>query len=761
VSHDIDHVLMHPVPPMRADARHQKDDARGAIEALADRVDTLASMVRETSGSLSASRGEVASLDRRVQDRIAADTQRSEAELSALRRELDAVRTFVAEHAGTTGAVAAAASNPLNETVATLTERVETLGGIIRSTAGSLAAEQSRLSILSEALAKGDERVEARLAAMQHELRVVSENAAARPAAPAPVDTEQLEQRVDQKVGELVQRVDFLAGTVGATAGKLAAREGDLAKVEELISRQEAFRGSEIVQQLSADLAALKERVAVDPELEQQVGGLVKTVQTLDERVATLAAVVLQTEGRRGGHEPEIEALDRRLEEVGTRIDDVALQIRLELEAIAKAPADGSPPADVEQRFTAFGEQLARLGTVVEDASGAAEQVRTELRVEIAALAEAVQRERIDLDLATSEWEARRSALEERMDELAIFATDTTRRGVDEMAEALHLFSRRLEELEQDRKAVESDATNAEKAWEREHQELEARLDALATSVAEGRLQAPGTSAVAELIDEFAGRLARMEGERETVAELAAQAETWTAELATLEARIDEGLSTLEEHDTDPVESEGTHVLVDGGLSESLAELTQRIEHVERDGDSVREELMRTASSWADERASLQERVSELAARIVTGPMPAATDATGEPSEDASKELDRLRIAMEGMRMRLAYHEKTVAELSGTRTVMQHISELSARVDQLAAAIAAGAPTSAGAAAAPALHAIGAETSGLMSQIEEAERLRIEMRDRMLDRMEKIASQMNWRIQRLETAGTKEVSGVS
>ena len=126
------------------------------------------------------------------------------------------------------------------------------------------------------------------------------------------------------------------------------------------------------------------------------------------------------------------------------------------------------------------------------------------------------------------------------------------------MGQALHVFSRRLEELEQDRKAVETDATNAEKAWEREHKELEARLDALATSVAEGRLQAPGASEVAELIDEFAGRLARMEGERETVAELAAQAETWTAELATLEARIDEGLSTLEEHEVgDPAESEG------------------------------------------------------------------------------------------------------------------------------------------------------------------------------------------------------------
>ena len=140
--------------------------------------------------------------------------------------------------------------------------------------------------------------------------------------------------------------------------------------------------------------------------------------------------------------------------------------------------------------------------------------------------------------------------------------------------------------------------------------------------------------------------------------------------------------------------------------------------------------------------------------------MPASTDAIGEPSEDTTKELDRLRIGMEGMRMRLAYHEKTVSELSGSRTVMQRINELSARVEQLAAAIATGVPTPAGAAAGPLVQTLGLEASGLMSQIEESERLRTEMRDKMLDRMEKIASQMDWRIQRLETS-TKEVSSVN
>ena len=75
------------------------------------------------------------------------------------------------EAPGRSGAVAAASSDPLRETITTLTERVETLGDIVRTTAGRLVAEQGRISVLTEALAKGDERTEAKLAAMERGLR--------------------------------------------------------------------------------------------------------------------------------------------------------------------------------------------------------------------------------------------------------------------------------------------------------------------------------------------------------------------------------------------------------------------------------------------------------------------------------------------------------------------------------------------------------------------------------------------------------------
>ena len=942
---------------MSTDTRPLDPGIRGSIEALAERVDSLAAMVRETGGSLAASRGEVASLDRRVQERIGQDNDRAAAALVSVQGELDALRSFVAEAPKHSGTVVAAASDPLRETVQTLADRIETLADIVRSTSGRLVAEQSRISVLTEALARGDERVEARFSEMQRGLEEVAEQAARAtlhspnaPAKPAPSDPG-LEQRVGAQVNALVERVDFLAGTAKATAGKLAAKEGEFAHLERR-SEQTIAQANEAVRSMRSDLETLVARLKVDPMVQQRVDGLVDAVQVLGDRVGTLSGIVGETAGRAAGRETEIAALDHRLGHVGLRIDDVARELRRELDALGTVGAGRTAPAadqsGLESQLQAFGLQLGGLEALVADASGAAEQVGADLRVEIAALATAVAQEQVDLLEATREWEERRSALEGRMDELATFATSTAARGAAEMGQALHTLAERLERLEQDRQVVASDASYAESAWEQERAALEARLDEIAAAVT---VERPHTPEVELLVDELAGRLARMEGERESVADLAALAETWTAELAALEARVDEGLSTLEEHgaaevygvvaasfdaelsenvvelteriaqierDRDAVRQElartatawaterasleervsefaalatssaergademgrALHTLadrlerleqdrqavasdatlaesaweneraalearldtiaaaitgeraaapevemlvdelagrlarmegeretvadlaalaetwtaelaalearVDEGLStlevhgatgvggettatfdtdlgESLDELTQRIEQIERDRDAVRNELTRTATSWASERAALQERVSELAARIVTGPMPGTSVAEGDAFAETPQELDRLRIGVEGLRMRLAYHEKTVYDLAGSRGVVQRLDELSARLDQLSAIVAAGpAAISAAPGVAPTvapaprmqvpMHA--PEAAVLVTRLEEAERVRDKNRDKMLEQMEKIASRMDWRLQRLETAG--------
>jgi hypothetical protein len=61
------------------------DDVRHAIDALAVRVDTLSGIVRETAGSLSGNRADLAALDRRLHKRLGEETQRADATLAQIR----------------------------------------------------------------------------------------------------------------------------------------------------------------------------------------------------------------------------------------------------------------------------------------------------------------------------------------------------------------------------------------------------------------------------------------------------------------------------------------------------------------------------------------------------------------------------------------------------------------------------------------------------------------------------------------------------
>ena len=148
--------------------------------------------------------------------------------------------------------------------------------------------------------------------------------------------------------------------------------------------------------------------------------------------------------------------------------------------------------------------------------------------------------------------------------------------------------------------------------------------------------------------------------------------------------------------------------------------LLARIEELERDRDAITSRLLHDGEAWADERAALQERVAELAARIVTGPVPRAyVPLEGEDEDQVmfSRDLDQLRIGVEGLRMRLAYHERTVAELAGGRGVDGRIEEV----------------------------------RRLLARLEEAGAQAVGERDTVLGQIEQIAARMDLRLQTLET----------
>ena len=160
----------------------------------------------------------------------------------------------------------------------------------------------------------------------------------------------------------------------------------------------------------------------------------------------------------------------------------------------------------------------------------------------------------------------------------------------------------------------------------------------------------------------------------------------------------------------------------DGSMVETakhaVLELVGRIEEIERDRDAITAELMRTRESLAAEQVGLRERVAELAARIVTGPLPDRGGKGMEIAWPSERALDQLRIGVEGLRMRLAYHEKTVAEIAGGRGADERLAEM----------------------------------HELLRGLESAGQHVRSGRDDVVEQFERIAARMDRRLQQLETA---------
>jgi hypothetical protein len=147
-------------------------------------------------------------------------------------------------------------------------------------------------------------------------------------------------------------------------------------------------------------------------------------------------------------------------------------------------------------------------------------------------------------------------------------------------------------------------------------------------------------------------------------------------------ARLGERLGRLDSRLRE-VEAQGA---LPDRVEHAMHELVRRLDEVERDRDALTAEVVRTRESLSSEQVRLHERVGELSARIVTGPprqRSGGETAIAWPSERA---LDQLRISVEGLRMRLAYHEKEIAEITRDRRADERIVEMQELLHGLEAA---------------------------------------------------------------------------
>jgi hypothetical protein len=409
----------------------------------------------------------------------------------------------------------------------------------------------------------------------------------------------------------------------------------------------------------------------------------------------------------------DLDPVDRRIRDEMTGAADAIAALHSELRSTTSAGSEGAAP-------TVYGERLGLLlGRRLEEVEGAVA---------------------VAMALAERTGDELHEATRVLADELVVVAATARQAADGQRRHDTHELEARLDEVHRRIDAVTRELRAGVASLERHHRLLPAPYgERLALTLGKRLQQVEGAVAVttelaertaAEMRDELADVAAAGESRRRALAaeltdltvrlerieqdeatDLASLAAGWRAELHALDVRLGDELVALR---VEMQKGERTDPKTDLALRELIA----RIEVVEGDRDAITAQLVRSAETWAAERIALQERVAELAARIVTGPLAVPDPGDGTASAwPTARAFDQLRINVEGLRMRLAYHEKAVAELAEGRDVDDRIDDMQRLLGQL-------------------------ETAG--------RRVRGES-DTVVDQLASIAARMDMSLQRLET----------
>ena len=279
------------------------------------------------------------------------------------------------------------------------------------------------------------------------------------------------------------------------------------------------------------------------------------------------------------------------------------------------------------------------------------------------------------------------------------------------------------------------------------HQQLEAlatRIEELAS--ASSVAPDPRVDQLAHDFDAIREQLAQVERTPVTDPVVASELDTLSQRLRFLDDRLNEDVATS-------------------------AEVTQAIEALRTELASAvapdatgptAEELQRLVDARIEAQVAAQvaERVGELTRDIEErlAAAEAQPRAGGSVTGDASALddlLERNRMTIERLGLHLGEHDRALAELMQTRSIPKTLQELAARVEE----IAGGAP--AGGQPAPGTRReIGSvsepstgDVKALMRRVEDAEVASQADREKLMNRLERMAASIDWRLQRLEADG--------
>jgi hypothetical protein len=492
---------------------------------------------------------------------------------------------------------------------------------------------------------------------------------------------------VTEALQALTGRVEATTGSLAELAARPAADPGVGARLDDLAARLGTLADAAELAQLRAAVTEVAARPAGDPAASARLDELAARVDELAARPAgdpQLAAAVAELSGKVDGL-ADIEALT---------------ELRITLEELASRPTSDA------ELFT----QLAQLAARVDALPGPTLVDDLERRLE-----ELARRHASDPDLAA------------RVDGLA-----ATVEGLAD-SEALTGLRAALDEL------AARPAGDAE---------LAAQVAALAARVDALDGPAPLEDALRRL-DELAGRLDAVAGKdevevlRRTLAELASRPAvdpTLGAQLAELAGRVD------------------AHAASDHDLA-AVDELAARLAAVEQaapapaDTGPLERRVSELGATVAQLAADLQEAVAaseSLAQRLERAPAAAPSNgsgphvpaAGGADADVLDQEVERLRMAIERMGLRLGEHDRALVEL------MQASARQASAPPPLPAAPAPGTAAELSPGEAGDLHA---QLHALAARLAHVEEAATKDREKAFTEIERVASSLVWRLQRLET----------
>ena len=607
----------------------------------------------------------------------------------------------------------------ITERVDVLADRFATLSETVNTSAAALAGKDGEIAALRRELEAGNTRIEA----LVHDLRQAGPSAdvAELRKAIATLSTERSSGASDGRVDSiasdvdvLAQRLDTLSKTVSTTAAALAGKEGELVAIR---ARQEDgdARAESLVAELRSTVVELSHQVASiddrphDPQaariFENHLLDLGSRVEQLTAGLDAVSTAATATAASVDAHETELADVQRRFEEASERVEAMVAELR---DVESTLPATGPVDPALENRLEAVGAQvdelteaLARLDA---DASLRSRDA-TAATLELERLLDAVTHrlseiERAQAGAATELERVGGAFAQERTwvrDQLDLLAAAVDEARTDETVEPrLQELAARIGAMEHGQHTVGVEVARIAAAWDAERDALKRELESVAASVTSetGHPRALDEQAQG-VLSELVARLAEMESEGSAVAAEISRAESrWSAELDSLESRLEE---------------------VAGAA---------------------------VAAPAPDPRA--EERFEELLRRLDALELDLSRPSSGAPGDP--DELRDLRVLINGLRMRIASSEKELAALSGSGDVVPRLDDLSVRLGLLERAAAA-APTHA---PAPGDGRFLVEVRGLEQRMQGLEAAAQENRDAVLTQFERLASRLQWRLQQLE-----------